>query len=92
MTDTDPGMESAEETPTPPSRFWWARHIVGTLLSAVFLAFGVEVLVAAYGLTDPFLFVMTFFSANFIILISGALAVGLVWRMVDAWRAARHSH
>lgn len=91
MTDPDPGMAPLEEEPTPPSRFWWVRHIVGTFLSAVFLAFGVEVLIAAYGLTDPFLFVMTFFSANFIILISGALAVGLVWRMVDAWRAVRPS-
>lgn len=73
----------------PPTLFWWVRHLVGIGLSGVFLAFGVEVLIAAYGLNDPFFFVTTFFSANFMILISAALAVGLIWRMVETVRRSR---
>ena len=75
----------------PPTLFWWVRHLVGVGLSGVFLAFGVEVLIAAYGLGNPFLFVMTFFSASFMILISAALLVGLAWRMVETWRRSRAS-
>ena len=57
------------------------KELLLTLLSGAFLAFGIQVLVAAYGLNDPFSFVMTFFASNFIILISLAVMVGLVWRM-----------
>lgn len=81
--DREPAGES-----TPPL-FWWVRHLAGVFLGIVFLAFGVEVLRAAYRLTDPFSFVMTFFAANFMILISAALVFGLVWRMVSAWRGTR---
>jgi hypothetical protein len=75
----------------PPTLFWWVRYLVGVGLSGVFLAFGVEVLIAAYGLNDPFFFVMTFFSANFMILISAALMVGLILRMVETVRRSRKS-
>ena len=47
-----------------------------------FTLFGINVLVAAYGLKDPISFVMTFFSASFIILIGLALFVGIVARMI----------
>jgi hypothetical protein len=86
--EESPADPPSEPLP-PPTPFWWVRHCVGVGLSAVFLAFGVEVLIAAYGLNDPFFFVMTFFSANFMILISAALVVGLVWRMVETARRSR---
>jgi hypothetical protein len=90
--ESEPAEEPSESHPPeplpPPPLFWWVRHLVGVGISGVFLAFGVEVLIAAYDLNDPFFFVMTFFSANFMILISAALAVGLVWRMVEAWRGS----
>jgi hypothetical protein len=42
--------------------------------------------VAAYGLKDPIFFVMTFFSASFIILIGLALFVGIVARMIKRYQ------
>ncbi|MBW2000758.1 MAG: hypothetical protein JRJ03_02950 [Deltaproteobacteria bacterium] len=65
---------------------WWVRQIFLALLGCVFLAFGVHVLIASYGLNNPFWFVMTFFSSNLIILISGALVAGFVVRMVRKWK------
>ena len=85
MDENDPTAEA----PPRPSVLWWAKHLAGAGLGCVFLAFGVEVLVAAYGLNDPFSFVMTFFAANFMILISAALTFGLVWRMVSVLRGPK---
>jgi hypothetical protein len=53
------------------------------LLSILFLLFGVNVLISAYRINDPFAFVMTFFASNFIILISASIAVGIGIRL---WR------
>ncbi|MBW1996883.1 MAG: hypothetical protein JRJ29_02840 [Deltaproteobacteria bacterium] len=65
---------------------WWVRQIFLALLGCLFLAFGVHVLIGSYGLNNPFWFVMTFFSSNLIILISGALVAGFVVRMVRRWK------
>ena len=51
-----------------------------------FLVFGVDLLIASYGLNDPFSFVMTFFASNLIILISATLLLGFVLRMIGAFR------
>ena len=51
------------------------------VVSCFFLLFGVHVLIAAYQLTDPFSFVMTFFASNLIILISAALTLGFAIRL-----------
>lgn len=64
----------------------WLRRTLLILAGIFFLLFGIQVLMAAYRLNDPFLFIMTFFSASFIILISTALLIAFIWR----WRA--HSH
>ena len=61
---------------------WWIRQIFLTLSGCFFLLFGIYLLIAAYSLNNPFWFIMTFFSSNFIILISGALLVGFIIRMV----------
>ena len=65
----------------------WGRQIALILVGLGFLGFGVLLLISAYQLTDPFIFVLTFFSSNFIILISAALVIGLVIRAVTPQKA-----
>jgi hypothetical protein len=64
--------------------FWWVTQIVFSLLGIFFLLFGVFVLIAAYHLDNPFWFIMTFFASNLIILISGALLLGFILRMISS--------
>ncbi len=68
------------------SYFWWLLQGVLSLISLFFALFGIDLLVATYGLKNPFHFVMTFFSASFIILISLALFAGFVARMIRRYR------
>ena len=65
---------------------WWILQIVLILVSLFFLLFGVDLLRAAYTLDDPFQFIMTFFAASFIILISLALGTGFMIKIVRVWR------
>ena len=69
--------------------FWWARQIFLILISCFFLLFGIQVMIGAYQLKDPFTFIMTFFSASFIILISLALLAGFIIRTVNAVRGSK---
>jgi hypothetical protein len=71
-----------------PALFWWVRHIVLIGAGLFFLLFGIQLLVLAYRLDDPFNFVMTFFASNLIILISATILVGLVIRMVVTIRGS----
>jgi len=71
-----------------PALFWWLRHIVLLGAGLFFLLFGIQLLVLAYRLNDPFNFVMTFFASNLIILISATILAGLVIRMVAAIRGS----
>lgn len=66
--------------------YWWPLQGALSLISIFFTLFGIDILVAAYGLKDPISFVMTFFSASFIILISLALFAGFVARMIKRYR------
>ena len=59
----------------------WIKHIVLILVSLFFLIFGVQVLISAYQMKDPFTFIMTFFASNFIILISGTFIVVFLFRL-----------
>jgi hypothetical protein len=52
-------------------------------MGCFFLIFGIHLLISAYQLKNPFWFIMTFFASNLIILISGALLVGFVFRMLS---------
>ena len=65
-----------------PSLLWWIRQFALIMLGVGFLVFGIHVLILAYHLEDPFIFILTFFSSNFIILISAALLVGFVYRAI----------
>ena len=60
---------------------FWIKHILVILLSCFFLLFGIQILIAAYNLTDPFSFILTFFASNFIILISAALIFVFIYRI-----------
>ena len=65
---------------------WWIFQVLLILISAFFLVFGLDLLMAAYELDDPFSFIMTFFAANFILLISLALGLSFVIKMVRVYK------
>lgn len=50
-------------------------------VSCFFVYFGIQVLIFAFTLMEPVPFILTFFSSNFIILISLALLVGFSFRI-----------
>jgi len=68
--------------------YWWPLQGALSLVCIFFTLFGIDILMAAYGLKDPISFVMTFFSASFIILIGLAFFVGIVARMIKRY----HGH
>jgi hypothetical protein len=62
--------------------FWWIRYIFFAALAIFFLEFGIEEILRSYGAKNPSEFLAWFFSASFIILISGTLLVAFIWKMV----------
>ena len=58
------------------SYFWWGKMILVGLFSLFFLAFGIETLIGAFHLKNPLEFIMYFFSASFMILVS---IVGIIY-------------
>lgn len=62
--------------------FWWFKHAAIAILSIVFLILGVETLVACYGLANPLTFIMAFFSASLIILMS---IIGILYPLVQVY-------
>lgn len=69
--------------------FWWLRQLILIALGGFFVFFGVQILLAAYRLNDPFSFILTFFAANLIILISAVLVVGFVYRAFGVYTRLR---
>ena len=67
---------------------WWIRWLILLLIGLFFLHFGIHLLIVAYKLNDPALFIMTFFASNLIILISATLVIGFVCQM---WRLYKKS-
>jgi hypothetical protein len=63
------------------------KMIALILVSIFFLIMGVDLLISAYGLTDPFTFVLVFFAANLMILISAALCLGFALRLKRSFTA-----
>jgi len=61
---------------------WWVKFILLAAVALFFLEFGVEEMIRAYRLNNPHEFLASFFSASFVILISGTLLVAFTWRMV----------
>jgi len=67
-------------------RLWWIKQVAFVILGGFYLYFGIHLLISAYQLNDPFTFILTFFASNFMILISGVLLLGFVYRMVIVYR------
>ncbi len=68
---------------------WWILQIVLMLVSAFFLVFGIDLIMGAYSLKNPHTFIMTFFAASFVILISLTLMISFLIKMI---RVYRHIH
>ncbi len=66
--------------------FWWLRQVIFILCACFFLVFGIQILISAYTLQDPFSFVMTFFASNLMILISATLVFSFIYQMVAVYR------
>jgi hypothetical protein len=55
---------------------WWGKNIVIAVFALFFLVFGIETLVGSFHLKNPLEFIMYFFSASLMILVS---LVGIVY-------------
>ena len=71
--------------------FWWVRQVILILAGCFFTVFGILMLMSAYKLQDPYSFIMAFFAANLMILISATLVLGFVLRTVKAYRISRNN-
>ena len=58
------------------SWLWWGKNVVMGILSSIFLILGIDTMMTAYSLKNPLEFIMYFFSASLIILIS---LVGIIY-------------
>ncbi len=65
---------------------WWLIQIIMTFVSGFFLFFGIDMMAGAYTLNDPFSFMMTFFAASFVILISLTLFISFPIKMIRVYR------
>jgi fucose 4-O-acetylase-like acetyltransferase len=65
---------------------WWTVAAASAILSIFFLFVGISLCRAAYDLEHPYQFILTFFSSNLIILISLAILLGVVLRMIGRLR------
>lgn len=65
---------------------WWIFQALMAAVCGFFLVFGIDLLRNAYSLEDPFNFIMTFFAASFIILISLTLFISFIIKMVRVFK------
>jgi len=81
-------QEEYEEQETQPrvGIYWWVRQIILVAIAGFYLVFGIQLLISAYQLNEPTSFIFTFYASNFMILFSGALLVGFIYRLVTAYR------
>jgi nitrogen fixation/metabolism regulation signal transduction histidine kinase len=68
---------------------WWVTQVSLALVAAFFIVFGIDLLLTAYRISDPFSFILTFFASNLIILISATLLLAFIVRMVAQMRKTR---
>jgi protein-S-isoprenylcysteine O-methyltransferase Ste14 len=72
--------------------FWRIRQFLMIVFGVFLLFFGIQLLIAAYRLANPYWFIMTFFASNLIILISGALLAGFIAQMVKMRKESSDVH
>ena len=65
---------------------WWIIQIGMIVLSLFFTIFGIDLLISAYLINNPYTFIMLFFSASFIILISLTLFTGFIIKIVRMYK------
>ncbi len=70
---------------------WWFIQVLMILLSIFFTIFGIDLLIGAYSINNPFTFIMLFFSSSFIILISLTLFTGFIIKMVRMYRFLKNA-
>jgi hypothetical protein len=58
------------------SFLWWAKMVFIGFISFFFLLFGIDNLIGSFHIKNPFEFIMYFFSASFMILVS---IVGIIY-------------
>ena len=85
----DDGQHEEYEEQTGVSTYWWIRQIVLILIAGFYLIFGIQLLISAYQLNDPGSFLLTFYASNFMILFSGALLAGFIYRLVVTYRRSK---
>ena len=81
-------QEEYEET-AGVSIYWWIRQIILILIAGFYLVFGIQLLISAYQLNEPGTFILTFYASNFMILFSGALLVGFIYRLATTYRRSK---
>jgi len=69
---------------------WWVIQVALALVAIFFILFGIDLLIMAYRINDPFSFIMTFFASNLIILISCTLLLIFIVNMVKNVRKTTH--
>ena len=52
------------------SYLWWVKNILIAVMALFFLLFGIETLIGAFNLKNPLEFIMYFFSASLVVLVS----------------------
>ena len=66
-----------------PLLLFWIKNSAIGFLSLFFLIMGIDLLMGAYALQNPFEFLLSFFASNLIILIS---AVGCIYVGITIWK------
>ncbi len=69
------------------SWLWWGKNILIAGVSFFFLLFGIETLIGAFYLKNPLEFIMYFFSASFMVLVS---LVGIIYPTFQVHSLLRH--
>ena len=67
-------------------KIWLVKQIVLVILGGFYLYFGIHLLISSYQMNNPLMFMLTFFASNLIILISAALLVGFLYRIIVVYR------
>jgi hypothetical protein len=85
-------MKQEIEEQAKVSTYWWVRQFILVAIAGFYLVFGVQLLISAYQLNDPTSFIFTFYASNFMILFSGALLVGFIYRLVTTYRRMKNTN
>ena len=75
-----------------PRIVWWIGQCLLVLVAAFFLIFGISLFIASYKLANPFYFIMTVFGSNLMILISAALLIGFILRMINVFKLMKYNN